>query len=59
MAKSPPQIIYGAPGVAEKSPEELKELFATLQKHNVKILDTASIYVKPFQKPHLRPPPVI
>jgi len=46
MANSPPEIIYGAAGLAGKSSEELAETFAVLRKHNVKILDTASLYVE-------------
>ena len=40
-----PQIIYGAAGISQLSGDEQKETFSVLQKHNVKTLDTAYIYV--------------
>ena len=50
MADSAPEIIYGAAMVAHMTSEELSERFKVLQKHHVKSLDTAFIYVRRFPR---------
>lgn len=44
MVKAP-AIVFGAAGVAAFSTEQLNEIFDILDKHNVKELDTARLYV--------------
>ena len=47
LAKAP-KIVYGAAGIGSRDPfvtdEGINDLFATLDKHNVTILDTARLY---------------
>ena len=46
MASSVPKTVYGATDVAGLTMEELDERLALLDHHNVKILDTAYVYVR-------------
>ena len=46
MADKAPEIVYGAAAVAQCGTEDLKDRLAVLQKHNTKVLDTASVYVR-------------
>jgi hypothetical protein len=45
MAHSKPTIVFGTAGVLALSTEDLNSMLSTLEKHNVKNLDTAYIYV--------------
>lgn len=45
MSKAP-AIVFGTAGVAAFSTEQLNEVFDILEKHNVKELDTARLYVR-------------
>ena len=45
MAKSSPEIIFGAAAVARLGIGEWEERLRVLQKHGVKTIDTAYIYV--------------
>jgi aflatoxin B1 aldehyde reductase len=47
MAESAPSIVFGSAGVASFSTETVKEMLNILEKHNIKQIDTASIYVSP------------
>jgi aflatoxin B1 aldehyde reductase len=47
MAQSTPSIVFGTAGIAALSTEDSKEILNILEKHNVKQLDTASVYVCP------------
>lgn len=42
---SPPEIIFGAGGAGGLSAEEVRETLGVLQRHGVKALDTAFVYV--------------
>lgn len=44
MAQAP-AIVFGTAGVGAFSTEQLSEVFDILDKHNVKQLDTARLYV--------------
>jgi hypothetical protein len=45
MAHEKPTIIYGTAGIQSFSAEDLDKIFSTLEKYNVKELDTAYLYV--------------
>jgi len=45
MSDAAPEIIYGAAGVGGLTAAELKDTLNVLRRHDVKVLDTASIYV--------------
>jgi hypothetical protein len=45
MAYQKPTIVYGTAGVVAFSTEVLDQMLNTLEKHNVKELDTAFVYV--------------
>lgn len=45
MAHQKPTIVFGTAGVVAMSTEVLGQMLSTLEKHNVKELDTAFIYV--------------
>lgn len=45
MAQAP-KIVFGAAGVSAFSTEQLDEIYNILDKHNVKELDTARLYVR-------------
>ena len=55
MASSIPKIVYGATDVAAFSTEELDKRVALLEHHNVKILDTAHVYVRDRRDAFVRP----
>jgi hypothetical protein len=46
MAHSAPAISFGTAGVARWPTETVEGLLSTLEKHNVKELDTALLYVR-------------
>jgi hypothetical protein len=52
MAHSAPAIVFGAAGASAWSSEQTTEFLQILEKHNVKELDTAYIYVS--QTSHCR-----
>jgi aflatoxin B1 aldehyde reductase len=45
MANQKPTIVFGTAGVVAMSTEVLNGMLSTLEKHNVKNIDTAFIYV--------------
>lgn len=45
MAHEKPTIVFGTAGIVAWSTEVLDGMLSTLEKHNVKDLDTAYIYV--------------
>jgi aflatoxin B1 aldehyde reductase len=47
MAQSAPSIVFGSAGIASLSTETANEMLNILEKHNIKQIDTASIYVSP------------
>ncbi len=47
MAQSAPSIVFGTAGIAAFSTEESNKILDILEKHNIKQLDTASVYVGP------------
>lgn len=48
MAQPAPAIVFGSAGIASFSTETVTEMLEILEKHNVKQIDTASIYVSPL-----------
>ncbi len=46
MTQKAPAIVFGAAGVAAFSTEQLNEIFDILDKHNIKEIDTARLYVR-------------
>jgi len=50
MTHAAPKIIFGTAGVGVFASETTDGLLEVLKKHNVKVVDTASIYVR-FLKP--------
>jgi aflatoxin B1 aldehyde reductase len=46
MAQSAPSMVFGSAGIATFATETVKEMLNILEKHNVKQIDTASIYVR-------------
>jgi aflatoxin B1 aldehyde reductase len=45
MAQSAPAMVFGSAGIASFATETVKEMLDILEKHDVKQIDTASIYV--------------
>ena len=45
MAHSAPTVVFGTAGIAALSTETLNDMLSVLEKHHVKELDTAFIYV--------------
>jgi len=52
MAQVPPTICFGAAGVFHMTTELLVEMLDTLQKHDVKEMDTAFIYASSLYSMH-------
>jgi hypothetical protein len=45
MAHQKPTIVFGVAGIIAMSDEVLSGMFSALEKHNVKEIDTAFVYV--------------
>jgi aflatoxin B1 aldehyde reductase len=45
MAHSTPKIVFGTAGIKSLEPQVLTDMLDTLDKHDVKELDTANLYV--------------